>query len=68
MIPDNLPVYVGPPEEPEEKKNFPPFFDFGDRSTWIIIVLIFLFGLIIAGIAWLMPYGQHATQPTIHLY
>jgi hypothetical protein len=68
MIPDNLPVYIREPETPEENKQFPPFFDFGDRNTWIIIGLMFLFGLLVAGLAWFMPYGQHATQPTVHLY
>ncbi len=42
--------------------------ELGDRSTWLLIALMCLLGLLIAGAAYWLPYGRHADFPPIKVY
>ena len=70
MTKSNLPVRLteSEPEPTKPSRDWKPFLDFGNRQTWVIIGLLFLFSIVIAGIAYLMPHGRVAEQPTIHVY
>lgn len=43
-------------------------WDWGDRPTWIILLLLCAIGLFIAITAYLLPQGRHMSPPTIHVY